>query len=160
VSPHEELSNEESARIIKNHVLHGVDRARRYKLPDQIIDFIRTHHGTGKIGYFYAMAQKEISETPVDERLYTYPGPEPFSKETCVLMMSDAVEAASRSLKAPSEHTINELVDKIVNNQIQLKQFENADITFKDISSVKEVLKRRLKNMYHVRIDYPAEALK
>ena len=160
VSPHEELSNEESARIIKNHVLHGVDRARRYKLPDQIIDFIRTHHGTGKIGYFYAMAQKEISETPVDERLFTYPGPEPFSKETCVMMMSDAVEAASRSLKAPSDSTINELVDKIVNNQIQLKQFENADITFKDISTVKEVLKRRLKNMYHVRIDYPAEALK
>ncbi|PLW96196.1 MAG: phosphohydrolase [Marinilabiliales bacterium] len=160
VSPHEELSNEESARIIKNHVLHGVDRARRYKLPDQIIDFIRTHHGTGKIGYFFAMAQKDVSDTPVDERLYTYPGPEPFSKETCVLMMSDAVEAASRSLKAPSESNINELVDKIVNNQIQLKQFENADITFKDISSVKEVLKRRLKNMYHVRIDYPAEALK
>jgi len=160
VSPHEELSNEESARIIKNHVLHGVDRARRYKLPDQIIDFIRTHHGTGRIGYFYAMAQKDVSDTPVDERLYTYPGPEPFSKETCMLMMSDAVEAASRSLKAPSESTINELVDKIVNNQIQLKQFENADITFKDISTVKEVLKRRLKNMYHVRIDYPAEALK
>ncbi len=160
VSPHDELSNEESAAIIKSHVLHGIDRARRYNLPDQIIDFIRTHHGTGKIGYFYAMAKMEDTEVVPDERIYTYPGPEPFSKETCVLMMADAVEAASRTLKAPTDTSINELVDKIVSKQISLKQFENASITFKDITTAKEVMKIKLKNMYHVRIDYPAEALR
>lgn len=158
VSPHEELSYEESALIIKKHVLQGVDRARRYNLPDQIVDFIRTHHGTGKIGYFYAMAQREENGEPIDERIYTYPGPEPFSKETCVLMMADSVEAASRTLKDPSEANINELVEKIISKQIAYKQFENAEITFKDISTVKDLLKKRLKNMYHVRIEYPSEA--
>lgn len=160
ISPHDELSNEESAKIIKSHVVHGVDRARRYKLPDQIIDFIRTHHGTGKIGYFYAMAKMEDSDVAPDEKIFTYPGPEPFSKETCVLMMADAVEAASRTLKSPTDTSINELVDKIVSKQTSLNQFENANITFKDITTVKEVMKTRLKNMYHVRIDYPAEALR
>ncbi|NCD42119.1 MAG: HDIG domain-containing protein [Bacteroidia bacterium] len=160
VSPHDELSNEESAAIIKSHVILGVDRARRYKLPDQIIDFIRTHHGTGKIGYFYAMAQKEDADSAPDERIYTYPGPEPFSRETCVLMMADSVEAASRTLKEPSDSTINNLVENIVNRQIALRQFENASITFKDIAVVKEVMKHKIKNMYHVRIEYPAEALK
>ncbi|PID92875.1 MAG: hypothetical protein CSA95_09290 [Bacteroidetes bacterium] len=160
VSPHDELSYEESARIIKSHVSDGVTRARRYKLPDQVIDFIRTHHGTSKIGYFYAMAQRESGEVPPDEKLYTYPGPAPFSKETCILMMSDAVEAASRTLKNPTDTSINDLVEKIIDKQIALKQYENANITYKDITTVKSVLKRKLKNVYHVRIDYPAEALR
>ena len=152
---HDGLSNVESAQIIKNHVLNGIDRARRYKLPEQIIDFIRTHHGTSKIGYFYAMAKLENDNEAPDERIYTYPGPEPFSKETCILMMADSIEAASRSLKVPSEANINDLVEKIVAKQIELKQFENASITFRDISIAKDIFKNRLKNMYHVRIEYP-----
>jgi putative nucleotidyltransferase with HDIG domain len=155
VNPHDELTYEESAEIIVDHVLRGVERAKKYKLPEQIIDFIRTHHGTRKAEYFYKMAQKDNPEEEVDSSTYTYPGPAPFSKETAVLMMADTVEAASRSLKKPDEETIDNLVESVIDNQINSHQFDNADITLRDIKKIKSIFKKKLMNIYHLRIEYP-----
>jgi cyclic-di-AMP phosphodiesterase PgpH len=155
INPHEDLTNEESAGIIVGHVMKGVERARKYKLPEQIIDFIRTHHGTRKAEYFFRLALKENPGGEVDENDYSYPGPEPFSKETAVLMMADAVEAASRSLKKPDEDSIDRLVEDLINKQIENRQFDNANITFRDIRKVKGVFKKKLMNIYHLRIEYP-----
>jgi putative nucleotidyltransferase with HDIG domain len=155
LNPHDDLTNEESAGIIVEHVMKGVERAKKYKLPEQIIDFIRTHHGTRQAEYFYRLAQKENPLGEVDAKDYSYPGPEPFSKETAVLMMADAVEAASRSLSKPDEDAIDRLVEALINNQIENHQFDNADITFRDIRKVKGVFKKKLMNIYHLRIEYP-----
>lgn len=155
-NPHDELSNEESARIIISHVIKGIEKARRKNLPEYVIDFIRTHHGTTTARYFYTRQLKESPDMAVDKKLFTYPGPRPFSKETAVVMMADSVEAASRSLVKPDEKQIDDLVEKIIDTQIGEDQFENANITFRDISTVKKLFKRRLKNIYHVRISYPA----
>ncbi|MCB2218885.1 MAG: HDIG domain-containing protein [Bacteroidetes bacterium] len=155
VNPHDELTYEESAEIIVDHVLRGVERAKKYKLPEQIIDFIRTHHGTRKAEYFYKMAQKDNPEEDVDSSTYTYPGPAPFSKETAVLMMADTVEAASRSLKKPDEETIDKLVESVIDNQISSRQFDNADLTLRDIKKIKSIFKKKLMNIYHLRIEYP-----
>lgn len=155
VNPHDELTYDESAGIILDHVLSGVERAKKYNLPEQIIDFIRTHHGTRKTEYFYALAKKENPSEEVDERDFTYPGPEPFSKETAVLMMADTVEAASRSLKIPDEESIDKLVEGVIDKQIESKQFDNADITLRDIKRIKSIFKKKLMNIYHLRIEYP-----
>jgi putative nucleotidyltransferase with HDIG domain len=155
VNPHDELTYDESAEIIVDHVLGGVEKARRYNLPEQIIDFIRTHHGTRKADYFYTLAKKDSPEEEVDEERYTYPGPEPFSKETAVLMMADAVEAASRALKKPDEESIDKLVENLIDKQIESRQFDNADITLRDIKKIKSVFKKKLMNIYHLRIEYP-----
>jgi len=155
LNPHDDLTNEESAGIIVDHVMKGVERAKKYKLPEQIIDFIRTHHGTRKTEYFYKLAQRENPDDEVDAGHYSYPGPEPFSKETAVLMMADAVEAASRSLKKPDEDSIDRLVEDLINNQIENHQFDNADITFRDIRKVKSIFKKKLMNIYHLRLEYP-----
>jgi cyclic-di-AMP phosphodiesterase PgpH len=155
VNPHDELTNEESARIIITHVIAGIEKAKQAKLPEQIIDFIRTHHGTSKVGYFLAMQKKENPDEKVDSKVYTYPGPIPFSKETSVVMMADSVEAASRSLKVISEETINNLVESIINKQADTGQFANSDITLRDINKIKKILKKKLMNIYHIRIEYP-----
>ncbi len=155
VNPHDELTYEESARIIINHVINGVERAKKNKLPEQIIDFIRTHHGTRKVEYFYLMQKKDNPDEVIDERRFTYPGPIPFSKETSVVMMADSVEAASRSLKVIDEETINDLVENIINKQVETGQFTNSDITLRDITKIKKILKRNLLNIYHIRIEYP-----
>jgi len=155
VSPHEELSPEESAHIIIGHVIRGIERAREHKLPEQIIDFIRTHHGTTTTRFFLHNYKKVHAGEVVNEDLFRYPGPIPFSKETAILMMADSVEAASRSLKKYDAVMIDELVDKIIDHQISENQFINADITFRDINQVKKIFKKRLMNMYHVRIEYP-----
>jgi hypothetical protein len=155
VNPHDELTYDESAEIIVDHVLGGVEKARRHNLPEQIIDFIRTHHGTRKADYFYTLAKKDNPEEEVDEERYTYPGPEPFSKETAVLMMADAVEAASRSLKKPDEESIDKLVENLIDKQIESRQFDNADITLRDIKKIKNIFKKKLMNIYHLRIEYP-----
>lgn len=155
LNPHEELTNEESSQVIISHVTNGIKLAHRYKLPEPIIDFIRTHHGNSKTKFFY---NKELNEHPnshIDESLYTYPGPKPFSRETAVLMMVDSVEAASRSLKEHSESSISNLVDNIIDNQIKDNQFSNANITFEDIENIKQFLKKKLQSIYHVRIEYP-----
>jgi hypothetical protein len=136
-------------------VIRGVERAKRFNLPEPIIDFIRTHHGTRKAEYFYTLAQKDNPDEKIDDSPYTYPGPEPFSKETAMLMMADTVEAASRSLKKPDEEAINNLVEAVIDKQISGRQFDNADITFRDIKKVKSVFKKKLMNIYHLRIEYP-----
>ncbi len=155
VSPHEDLSPEESAKIIIAHVIKGVEKAKEYKLPETIIDFIRTHHGTTTTKYFLHNYKKKHEGEVINEDLFRYPGPIPFSKETAILMMADGVEASSRSLKKYDAVTIDELVDKIINHQINENQFINADITFRDITQIKKIFKKRLMNIYHVRIEYP-----
>lgn len=155
VSPHEDLSSEESARIIIDHVIKGVEVAVEHKLPETVIDFIRTHHGTTTTRYFLHTYKKEHEGEIINEELFRYPGPIPFSKETAILMMADGVEAASRSLKKYDAIAIDELVDRIINHQINENQFMNSDITFRDINLIKKIFKKRLMNIYHVRIEYP-----
>jgi hypothetical protein len=155
VNPHDELSFEESAGIIISHVIKGIEKARKNKIPDLIIDFIRTHHGTTMVQYFYQSFLKNFPEEIVDEDDFKYPGPLPFSKETAVLMMADSVEASSRSLSKPDAEAINKLVDAIIDRQIEQQQFVNCDITFKDISSIKKIFKKMLMSIYHVRVEYP-----
>lgn len=155
VNPHDELQFDESAHIIINHVLKGIEKAKKANIPDSVIDFIRTHHGTTMVQYFYRNYLKNFPEEEVNKKLFTYPGPIPFSKETAVLMMADSVEAASRSLKSYSSETIDRLVDDIINHQIAENQFVNTDITFRDITQIKKIFKKKLANIYHVRIEYP-----
>ena len=126
---------------------------KKSKLPDRIIDFIRTHHGNSWVYYFYKKAQEMGDE--VDEKKFRYPGPRPFSKETAILMMSDAVEAASKSLREPTVDKIQRFVDSIVNKQIDEKQFNDCDITLSEIETVKKVLSKKLINVYHLRVEYP-----
>ncbi|WP_411767416.1 HD family phosphohydrolase [Winogradskyella sp. A3E31] len=153
INPHDELSPKESARVIVNHVINGIEIAKKNNLPDRIIDFIRTHHGTSMVHFFY-MKSKSIDDS-VDEDDYRYPGPTPFSKETAILMMCDSVEAASKSLKSPTSSKINDFVESIIDKQLDTGQFLNANITFKEIQSIKKVLKVKLANIYHLRIEYP-----
>ena len=154
VNPHDELTPRDSADIIINHVIHGIELAKKNRLPDRIIDFIRTHHGTSQVYYFY-MKQKESTPDFVDIKDFSYPGPIPFSKETAILMMSDAAEAASKSIKEPTAQLIDDLIEKIISGQMKNNQFMNADITFKEIETIKKVLKKKLHNIYHLRIEYP-----
>lgn len=152
---HEDMSYQESAYIIIQHVIDGIEICRKYHVPEQIIDFVRTHHGTRRTEYFYQMAVRESIDGYVDETDFRYHGPIPFTKETAVLMMADSVEAASRSLADKTEESINKLVDGIIDKQIADKQFDNANLTFRDITTIKKVFKKKLKNIYHVRIAYP-----
>ena len=153
VSPHDELSPKDSAQMIIQHVLDGIELAKQYKLPDRVIDFIRTHHGTSKVYYFYKK-QQELSDD-FDLSDFSYKGPKPFSKETAVVMMSDAVEAASKSLKEPSIELLEGFVSKIINQQMDEDQFVNSNITFAEIETVKKVLINKLVNIYHLRVEYP-----
>ncbi len=155
INPHDNLEFEESARIIISHVEKGVEMARKNNLPDAIVDFIRTHHGTSTVQYFYKSYIKKYPEQEVDVKKFSYPGPKPSSKEMAVLMMADAVEAASRSLLEYSHENINDLVENIISRQLKQGQFEEAPITYVDIKTVKEVFKTRLINIYHARISYP-----
>lgn len=154
-NPHDELSYEESAKIIISHVLDGIEMARKANLPEQIIDFIRTHHGTRMVEYFYRLEKKTHPGLEIDSSEFKYHGPIPHSKETAVVMMADSVEAASRSITTPNEQKINDLVDNIINALIEDNQFANASITFKEITRVKKVLKKKLLDINHVRIAYP-----
>ncbi|MDX1542315.1 MAG: HDIG domain-containing protein [Christiangramia sp.] len=153
VNSHDELAPRESAQIIIEHVIKGIEIAKKNNLPDRVIDFIRTHHGTTTVYYFY-MKEKEINENAPSED-FRYPGPIPFSKETAILMMCDSVEAASKSLKEPTAVLIDNFVEKIIDKQMEEGQFLNSNITFKEIQMVKKILKRKLKNIYHLRIEYP-----
>ncbi|WP_342981890.1 HDIG domain-containing metalloprotein, partial [Parabacteroides merdae] len=155
INPHSQLSFDQSAKIIINHVNDGVKIAEKAMLPKAIIDFIRTHHGRGKAKYFYNSFKNQYPDREIDEEAFTYPGPNPFSKETAVLMMADSVEAASRSLKEHTEENIRALVDKIIDGQIADGLMRNAPLTFKDVETVKNVFVEKLKIMYHTRISYP-----
>lgn len=153
-NPHKELTPEQSAQIIISHVLKGVEIARKNQLPEVVVDFIRTHHGTTKVDYFYNLAVKNNPDKLVDAEIFRYPGPIPFTKEAAVLMIADSVEAASRSMKEHTVESINKLVDNIIDHKLIQKQFMNANITMKEISEVATIFKSMLKSIYHVRIDY------
>lgn len=153
LNPHAEFEPKVSAEIIIDHVLDGIEIARKNNIPDRIIDFIRTHHGDSIVYYFYKLQENEYGEANIED--FQYPGPKPFSKETAILMMCDAVEAASKSLKEPTAAKLNELVEKIIDSQLEKNQFVNADITLREIRDIKKVLKLKLHNMYHLRVEYP-----
>ena len=155
INPHDNLEFEQSARIIIDHVKKGIELAKKHKLPEAIIDFIRTHHGTTTVQYFYRSYVSKYSETEVDVKRFSYPGPKPMSKETAIVMMADSVEAASRSLRTINENTLDKLVESIISTQMTEEQYNDAQITFKDITTIREVFKKRLRNIYHVRISYP-----
>ena len=155
VNPHKNLPYEQSAQIIINHVTYGLKLAEKYNLPKVIRDFIATHHGHGKTKYFYISYKNEHPDEPVDENIFTYPGPNPQTREQAILMMADAVEAASHSLKEYTEESINGLVDKIIDSQVADGFFLECPITFKDISTIKALFKEKLKAVYHTRISYP-----
>ena len=154
VNPHDDLAPKDSARIIIEHVLNGIELAKKYGLPDRIIDFIRTHHGTSTV-YYFLKKEEEGNLESIRKEDFQYPGPIPFSRETAILMMCDAAEAASKSLKTPTAQMIDELIDKITAKQMADGQFRNANITFREIETIKKVLKKKLKNIYHLRIEYP-----
>ena len=157
LNPHDTIDSEKSAEIIINHVKNGVNIARKYNIPQQIIDFIRTHHGKSKVEYFYRTYMKENPGKEIDENKFTYPGIPPYSKETAIVMMADSIEAASRSLKEINEDSVKNLVNSIINKQIEANQFANADITFRDINRAKEILTSKILNINHARIEYPKE---
>lgn len=154
-NPHDLISFEESADIIIGHVARGIKLAKKHKLPAQVIEFIETHHGTSKVQYFYRSFIKKFPEEEADISRFSYPGPIPNSRETAVLMMADSIEAASRSLKNYTEKTIIDLVEGIIDYQAKEGQFDDADITFKEISIIKGIFIEKLKTMYHTRIEYP-----
>lgn len=155
MNPHAGLPFEESARIIINHVKDGVKIAQKHNVPQQIIDFIETHHGTSVPKYFYISWKNANPDKEANEADFRYPGPNPFSKETAIMMMADAVEASSRSLPEYSEITLRNLVDKIIDTQLNEGYFRLAPITFRDIQNVKDVFVDKLQTMYHSRIAYP-----
>lgn len=155
INPHKNLNYEQSAQVVISHVTGGVKLAEKHNLPKVIKDFITTHHGKGKTKYFYISWKNEHPGQEPDEALFTYPGPNPFTKEQAVLMMADSVEAASRSLPQYDEESISNLVEKIIDSQVAEGYFKECPITFKDIATVKEVFKEKLKTIYHTRISYP-----
>lgn len=157
IDPHEMLTDIESAQIIISHVTEGLKMADKYNLPKVIRDFIATHHGLGKAKFFYIRYKNEHPDEPVDDLLFTYPGPNPFTREHACLMMADGVEAASRSLPDYTEQSIRSLVEKIIDGQVAEGYFRECPVTFRDIQYAKTVLIEKLKTIYHTRISYPSE---
>ena len=157
INPHESLSDIDSAQIIISHVTEGLRMADKYNLPKVIRDFISTHHGQGKAKYFYVHYHNEHPDEPVDDLLFTYPGPNPFTREQACLMMADTVEAASRSLPDYTEQSIRDLVERLIDTQVAEGYFRECPITFRDIQYAKTVLIEKLKTIYHTRISYPSE---
>jgi putative nucleotidyltransferase with HDIG domain len=157
IDPHEMLTDIESAQIIISHVTEGLKMADKYNLPQVIREFISTHHGQGKAKFFYIRYNNEHPDEPVDDLLFTYPGPNPFTREHACLMMADGVEAASRSLPDYTEQSIRQLVERIIDSQVADGYFRECPVTFRDIQYAKTVLIEKLKTIYHTRISYPDE---
>jgi len=155
MNPHDQIDHLKSSGIIIDHVANGVKLARKYGLPEILISFITTHHGTTQTDYFYKMYQIENPKEDVDRNMFTYPGPLPQNKETAVLMLIDGIEAATRSLKEKSVDNIREVIEKMVEQKIRANQLTDADLTFREISLLKATLLEKLVNIYHVRIEYP-----
>jgi hypothetical protein len=153
-NPHDEIEFDESAEIIINHVLDGIEIAKDNNLPDELIDFIRTHHGTTTVQYFYKQFIADFPKEDIDIKKFTYPGPKPYSKETAILMMADSTEAAARSLKNPTSENIDALTESVINKQIEENQFANAAITLKEITQLKKLFKKKLVNIHHARVEY------
>lgn len=150
-----EMDYEKAARTIIQHVIEGIKIAKKNHLPEQIINFIATHHGTSKTRYFYNSFINQFPDIQPNDAAFTYPGPLPNNKETAILMMADAVEATSRSLNSYSEENIEQMVEDIINGQINEGQFRESPISFRDVETVKAVFKEKIKNIYHSRIPYP-----
>lgn len=157
INPHDRLNNQKSAEVIIDHVRNGIKLAKKHNLPEALIEFIATHHGTTKAQYFYLKHQEENPQEKVDESMFIYPGPLPRSKEAAVIMIIDGIEAASRSLKEKNLETIREVVNKMIDQKIRDGQLEDSALTFRDIKIIKETLLEKLLNLYHVRIEYPKE---
>lgn len=154
-NPHDNLDYEESAKVITKHVRDGITLAKKYKLPPQVADFIRTHHGTTVTGYFYAQAKLHHPDEEINITDYRYLGPTPFSRETAVVMLVDSVEAACKSLKVHDKESIFKMVDNIINDKIEMNQLNNCPLTLEDITQIRSRLKERMMSIYHVRIEYP-----
>ena len=155
VNPHEKMGSIDSAQMISSHVTEGIKLAEKYNLPNIIKDFISTHHGQGKTKYFYIQYKNAHPKDDIDELLFTYPGPNPFTKEQAILMMADTIEAASRSMPDYTEKSIRELVNKLIDAQVAEGYFRECPITFRDIAYAKTVLIEKLKTIYHTRLSYP-----
>ena len=155
VNPHESMSYIDSAQTIISHVTEGLKLAERNNLPAVIKEFISTHHGQGKTKFFYVKYKNEHPDEYIDELLFTYPGPNPFTREQAILMMADTVEAASRSLPDYTEKSIRDLVNRLVDGQLADGYFRECPITFRDIAYAKTVMIDKLKTMYHTRVSYP-----
>ncbi len=155
MNPHDQIDHLKSAKIIIDHVANGVRLAKKHQLPEVLISFIETHHGTTQANYFYKMYQKENPDLNIDQDVFTYPGPIPHEKEYAVLMLTDGIEAAVRSLSEKSVDTIRDLIENMVEQKIKSDQLSNADLTFREITILKSTLLEKLVNIYHVRIEYP-----
>lgn len=160
ISPHSKLEPEESAKIIIKHVTDGIALAEKHHLPRTIRDFITTHHGLSKTGYFYITYKNAHPDEEVDENLFTYPGPQPTTREQGILMLADCVEAASHSLKEYTAENIDELVERLVDSKVKDGELKMCPLTFRDIENIKRTFKDRLKAIYHTRITYPTEKKK
>ena len=154
-NPHNELDYSESARIITSHVTTGLELARKYHLPSEVQDFIRTHHGTTYTGYFYAKEKERQPEGEFDTSVFRYPGPRPYSRETAVVMIVDTVEAACRSLKSHTKENTDEMIDRLIDGKIQAGQLDNCQLSYGDIARIREILKAKMMSIYHVRVEYP-----
>jgi hypothetical protein len=154
VNPHNEIDFDKSANIIIHHVLDGIKIAKENNLPVELIDFIRTHHGTTTVEYFYKQYIANFPDEEVDRNNFTYPGPKPFSKETAILMMADSAEASARSIKNPTADNIDSMIESVINKQLNDNQFSNTDITLKEITQLKKLFKKKLVNIHHARIEY------
>ena len=156
-NPHNQLPYTESAQIIVDHVRNGIKLARKNNIPEKLVEFIATHHGTTKAKYFYLKQQEDYPNQQVDKDAFSYPGPLPTSKEASVVMLVDGIEAASRSMKDKTEENLRELVNNMVNQKVNEHQLDNSKLTFRDINNIKDILVNKLINVYHVRIAYPKE---
>ncbi len=155
VNPLDRMELIDAAQVVINHITEGLKLAEKYNLPSVIKDFIKTHHGTGKTKYFYITYKNEHPDEPIDESVFTYPGPDPSTREQAILMMADSVEAASRSLPEYTEESISGLINRIIDGQVSDGFFRDCPITFHDIRVAKQVLLERLKSIYHTRVSYP-----
>lgn len=157
INPHNKMNHQKSAEVIIDHVRNGVRMAKKHKLPESLIEFIATHHGTTKAKYFYLKHQQENPDEKIDENAFIYPGPLPRSKEAAVVMLVDGIEAASRSLKEKTLENLRELVNNMIDQKINDKQLDQSKLTFSDIKIIKDTLLNKLVNIYHIRIEYPKE---
>jgi cyclic-di-AMP phosphodiesterase PgpH len=157
MNPHDQMSYRESAEIIIDHVKHGIKTARKYKLPESIVEFIATHHGTTKAKYFYLKHIQENPDESTNEEDFAYPGPLPRSREAAVVMLVDGIEAASRSMKEKTYENLGELINNMIDQKVKDRQLDNSNLTFSDVDKIKEILLKKLINIYHVRIAYPSE---
>lgn len=156
-NPHESITELESAEMIIGHVKEGVQMAKKHRLPVVLIDFIRTHHGTTRVEYFYRNYLKKYPDHAVEERLFRYPGPRPTSKEESILMLADSIEAACRSLKNPTEEDLSRLIDNIISAKISSKQLEDSQLTFRELEACRATFQSLMKSVHHTRIAYPDE---